>query len=43
MFCAVITHDGQKKNGFVECADDTVNPRGKGTYVPGAGKLLVEE
>lgn len=28
----VITHDGQRKNGFAECADDTMNPRGKGNY-----------
>jgi hypothetical protein len=32
VFCAVITHDGQKKNGFVECKDDTVNQNGQGTY-----------
>lgn len=32
VYCAVITHDGQKKNGFAECADDTMNPRGKGNY-----------
>ncbi|KAE9407764.1 Ribonuclease/ribotoxin [Gymnopus androsaceus JB14] len=28
VYCAVITHDGQKDDGFVECADDTLNPRG---------------
>ncbi|KAJ9619212.1 hypothetical protein H2203_008541 [Taxawa tesnikishii (nom. ined.)] len=28
VYCAVITHDGQRKNGFAECADDTMNPRG---------------
>ena len=32
VFCAVITHDGQKKNGFAECADDTMNVNGKGEY-----------
>jgi len=32
VYCAVITHDGQRKNGFAECADDTMNPRGKGNY-----------
>ncbi|KAI9741308.1 MAG: hypothetical protein M1834_003025 [Cirrosporium novae-zelandiae] len=32
VYCAVITHDGQKKNGFAECADDTMNVSGKGTY-----------
>ena len=36
VFCAVITHDGQKKNGFTECADDTMNVRGKGQYQGGA-------
>lgn len=34
VYCAVITHDGEKKNGFAECADDTMNPRGKGNYEP---------
>ena len=33
--CVVITHDGQKKNGFAECRDDTVNLRGKGGEVRG--------
>lgn len=32
VYCAVITHDGQRKNGFAECSDDTMNPRGKGDY-----------
>lgn len=32
VYCAVITHDGQRKNGFVECADDTMNLRGKGNF-----------
>jgi hypothetical protein len=32
VFCAVITHDGSKKNGFTECQDDTVNTSGKGQY-----------
>ncbi|MCJ1374006.1 hypothetical protein MMC20_005236 [Loxospora ochrophaea] len=32
-YCAVITHDGQKKNGFAECKDDTLNVRGKGNDV----------
>ena len=32
VYCAVITHDGQRKNGFAECSDDTMNPRGKGNY-----------
>ncbi|MCJ1305361.1 hypothetical protein MMC08_008175 [Hypocenomyce scalaris] len=35
VYCAVITHDGQKKNGFAECRDDTVNLRGKGEEVRG--------
>lgn len=33
VYCAVITHDGQRKNGFAECRDDTVNVRGKGRDV----------
>ena len=33
VFCAVITHDGQSANGFVECQDDTVNTAGTGSYV----------
>lgn len=33
VYCAVITHDGQRKNGFAECRDDTVNLRGKGRDV----------
>ncbi|KAI9841771.1 MAG: hypothetical protein M1830_007841 [Pleopsidium flavum] len=37
VYCAVITHDGQRKNGFAECSDDTMNVRGKGTFV-GKGK-----
>ena len=37
MYCAVITHDGQRKNGFAECMDDTMNPRGKGDYVAKTG------
>ena len=24
IYCAVITHDGQRKNNFAECADDTM-------------------
>lgn len=32
VYCAVITHDGQRKNGFTECSDDTMNVRGKGTF-----------
>lgn len=32
VYCAVITHDGQRANGFAECSDDTMNPRGKGDY-----------
>jgi len=32
VYCAVITHDGQKKNGFAECQDDTTNPAGKGDF-----------
>jgi hypothetical protein len=32
VFCAVITHDGSKRNGFTECRDDTVNTSGKGSY-----------
>ncbi|KAJ7464300.1 Ribonuclease/ribotoxin [Mycena galericulata] len=34
IYCAVITHDGSTKNGFTECADDTVNQDGKGAYTP---------
>ena len=32
VFCAVLTHDGSKRNGFTECKDDTVNTGGQGTY-----------
>lgn len=32
VYCAVITHDESKNNGFTECADDTMNPGGKGNY-----------
>jgi hypothetical protein len=32
VFCAVLTHDGSKRNGFTECQDDTVNTDGKGSY-----------
>jgi len=32
VYCAVITHDGQRRNGFAECSDDTMNVRGKGTF-----------
>lgn len=32
VFCAVITHDGERRNGFAECKDDTVNQDGSGTY-----------
>lgn len=32
VYCAVITHQGEKDNKFQECQDDTVNPRGYGTY-----------
>lgn len=32
VYCAVITHDGQRRNGFAECSDDTMNVRGKGLY-----------
>jgi len=52
VYCAVITHDGQKKNGFVECKDDTVNQDGRGTYdvnrtegrgkEPAPGRTLLE-
>ncbi|KAI9835761.1 MAG: hypothetical protein M1819_001940 [Sarea resinae] len=38
VYCAVITHDGQQKNGFAECADDSMNVRGKGTYGGKAAK-----
>ncbi|KAH8805526.1 Ribonuclease/ribotoxin [Xylogone sp. PMI_703] len=32
VFCAVITHDGSKSDGFTECKDDTVNQDGRGNY-----------
>ena len=32
VYCAVVTHDGQRKNGFVECKDDTVNQNGSGNF-----------
>ncbi|MCJ1434133.1 hypothetical protein MMC27_003499 [Xylographa pallens] len=35
IYCAVITHDGETRNGFAECADDTLNLRGKGQYKAG--------
>ena len=35
IYCAVITHDGETRNGFAECADDTLNLRGKGEYKAG--------
>lgn len=38
VYCAVITHDGQKKNGFTECQDDSMNVRGKGKYEPQEGE-----
>ena len=38
VYCAVITHDGQRKNGFAECSDDSMNLRGKGNYEGQAGK-----
>ena len=43
-YCAVITHDGERRNGFAECADDTLNMRGKGEYKAGGRerKLLQE-
>lgn len=41
VYCAVITHDGQKSNGFSECKDDTMNPKGKGDQV-GKGRELVD-
>jgi len=52
VYCAVITHDGQRKNGFTECKDDTVNQDGAGTYdvnrtegrgrEPGPGRKLLD-
>ncbi|MCJ1405399.1 hypothetical protein MMC11_008627 [Xylographa trunciseda] len=35
VYCTVITHDGERRNGFAECADDTLNLRGKGEYTAG--------
>ncbi|KAL9089463.1 MAG: hypothetical protein Q9165_005784 [Trypethelium subeluteriae] len=32
VYCATITHDGQKNDDFTECQDDTMNPRGNGNY-----------
>lgn len=32
VYCAVVTHDGQRRNGFAECSDDTMNVRGKGSF-----------
>lgn len=43
VYCAVITHDGQKRNGFSECQDDTINPRGKGNYQPDESALEPHE
>ncbi|KAK8205125.1 Ribonuclease/ribotoxin [Phyllosticta capitalensis] len=44
VFCACLTHDGSaKRNGFVECKDDTVNPRGKGTLKESAGERKLVE
>jgi ribonuclease len=34
MYCAVITHDNSRHNGFTECQDDTLNLRGKGKFLP---------
>jgi len=34
MYCAVITHDHSRHNGFTECQDDTLNLRGKGKFLP---------
>lgn len=31
----MITHDGQTKNGFVECKDNTMNTNGSGTFTAG--------
>lgn len=31
----MITHDGERKNGFAECKDDTMKTRGKGADVQG--------
>jgi hypothetical protein len=42
VFCAVITHDGERRNGFAECQDDTVNPRGKGHYRAREGRRVTE-
>jgi hypothetical protein len=52
VYCAVLTHDGSKKNGFTECKDDTVNQDGRGTFdvnrtkgrgrEPGEGRHLLE-
>ena len=52
VYCAVLTHDGSKKNGFTECKDDTVNVGGKGTWdtnntngrgnEPGPGRELLD-
>lgn len=38
VYCAVITHDGQRGNGFAECADDSMNVRGKGDFVGQGGE-----
>ncbi len=33
VYCAIITHSGSgKRDGFVECKDDTVNPDGEGAW-----------
>jgi hypothetical protein len=32
VYCAVLTHDGQRRNGFVECKDDTANQEGVGEF-----------
>lgn len=39
IYCAVITHDESKNNGFTECSDDTMNvTNGKGKYEPREGE-----
>jgi hypothetical protein len=43
VYCAVITHDGERRNGFAECRDDTLNLRGKGESIGKEGRKLLQK
>ncbi|KAF2085507.1 Ribonuclease/ribotoxin, partial [Saccharata proteae CBS 121410] len=44
VYCATITHDDSKNNGFTECKDDTMNTRGKGDIAKGReGRKLIDK